>query len=54
MYLGEDEKHFLLYCPAYIFIRFHFQNICHTTNLPNLLTRQKYGDLGKLDDDDDD
>ena len=44
----EDEKHFLLDCPSYIHIRFHFQNICHTTNLPNLLTQQKYGDLGKL------
>jgi hypothetical protein len=38
----EDEKHFLLDC------RSHFQNIDHTTNLPNLLTQQKYGDLGKL------
>ena len=44
----EDEKHFLLDCLAYIQIRFHFQNICHTTNLPNLLTQQKYGDLGNL------
>jgi hypothetical protein len=44
----EDEKHFLLDCPAYTHIRSHFQNICHTTNLPNLLTQQKYGDLGKL------
>ena len=44
----EDEKHFLLDCPTYTHIRSHFQNICHTTNLPNLLTQQKYGDLGKL------
>jgi hypothetical protein len=44
----EDEKHFLLDCPAYTHIRSHFQNICHTTNLPNLLTQQNYGDLGKL------
>jgi hypothetical protein len=44
----EDEKHFLLDCPAYTHIRSHFQNIYHTTNLPNLLTQQKYGDLGKL------
>jgi hypothetical protein len=44
----EDEKHFLLDCPAYTHIRSHFQNIDHTTNLPNLLTQQKYGDLGKL------
>ena len=44
----EDEKHFLLDCPAYTHIRSHFQNIDHTTNLPNLLAQQKYGDLGKL------
>ena len=44
----EDEKHFLLYCPAYTHIRSHLQNIFHTTNLHNLLTQQKYGDLGKL------
>jgi hypothetical protein len=44
----EDEKHFLLDCPVYTHIRYHFQNMCHTTNLPNLLTQQKYGDLGKL------
>jgi hypothetical protein len=44
----EDEKNFLLDCRAYTHIRYHFQNICHTTNLPNLLTQQKYGDLGKL------
>jgi hypothetical protein len=44
----EDEKHFLLDFPAYTQIRSHFQNICHTTNLPNLLTQQNYGDLGKL------
>jgi hypothetical protein len=44
----EDENHFLLDCPAYTHIKSHFQNIDHTTNLPNLLTQQKYGDLGKL------
>jgi hypothetical protein len=44
----EDEKHFLLDCLAYTHIRSHFQDIYHTTNLPNLLTQQKYGDLGKL------
>jgi hypothetical protein len=44
----KDEKHFLLDCLAYIHIRSHFQNIDHSTNLPNLLTQQKYGDLGKL------
>jgi hypothetical protein len=35
----EDEKQFLLYCPAYTQIRSQFQNICHTTNLPNFLTQ---------------
>ena len=44
----EDEKHFLLDCPAYTYIRSHFQNIDHTTNLPNLLSQHKYGDLGNL------
>ena len=44
----EDENHFLLDCPTYTHTRSHFQNIDHTTNLPNLLTQQKYGDLGKL------
>jgi hypothetical protein len=46
----EDEKHFLLNCSVYTHthIRSHFQNIDHTTNLPSLLTQQKYGDLGKL------
>jgi hypothetical protein len=44
----EDEKHFLLDFPAYTHIRSHFQNMCHTTNLPNLLTQQKYGDLGNI------
>ena len=43
----EYEKHFLLDCLAYTHIRSHFQNIFHTPNLPNLLTQQKYGDLGK-------
>jgi len=44
----EDEKHFLLNSEACTQIRYHFQNICHTTNLTNLLTQQKYGDLRKL------
>jgi hypothetical protein len=44
----EYEKQFLLDCPTYTHIRFQFQNICHTTNLPNLLTQHNYGDLGKL------
>ena len=45
----EDEKHFLLDFLAYTHIRSHFQNICHNTNLPNLFTPQKYGDLGNMD-----
>ena len=45
---AEDEKHFLLYCPAYTHIRSHFQNIYHTTNLPNILSQQKYGDVLNL------
>ena len=44
----EDEKNFLLDFLAYTYIRYHFQNICHTTNLPNLLTQQNYGDVGKI------
>jgi hypothetical protein len=31
----EDEKHFLFDYPTYTHIRSHFQNISHTTNLPN-------------------
>jgi hypothetical protein len=30
------------------YTRSHFQNICHTTNFPNLLTQQNYGDIGKI------
>ena len=44
----KDEKHFLFDCPTYTHIRSHFQNICHIINLPNLLTQQKYGDVGKF------
>jgi hypothetical protein len=44
----EDEKHFLLECPAYTQVRYQFQNICHNTDLPNLLSHQNYSDLGKL------
>jgi hypothetical protein len=44
----EDEKNFLLVCPAYTQIRSHFQNICHSANLSNLSTQQKYGDLEKF------
>jgi hypothetical protein len=44
----EDEKYFLLECLAYTQIRSHFQNIGHTTNLPNLLTQQNYDNIGNL------
>jgi hypothetical protein len=44
----KDEKHFLLDCLAYMQISSQFQNICHTTNFPNLLTQHNYGDLGQL------
>jgi hypothetical protein len=44
----EDGNQFILDCPAYTHIRSHFQNICHATILPNLLTQHKYDDLGKL------
>jgi hypothetical protein len=44
----EDEKHFLLDCPAYTHIRSQFKNIFHITDLPNLLSHQNYGDLGTL------
>jgi len=44
----EDEKHFLLDCLAYTHIRSHFQDSYHTTNLPNPLTQQKYGYIGRL------
>ena len=44
----EDENHFLLDCLAYTHIRSHFQIIYYTTSLRNILTQQKYGDLGKL------
>jgi hypothetical protein len=44
----EDEKHFLLGCPAYTHIRSQFKNIFHITDLPNLLSHQNYVDLGTL------
>jgi hypothetical protein len=44
----EDEKHFLLECPVYTQIRSQFQNICHNTDLPNLLSHQNFSDLGML------
>ena len=33
----EDEKHFLLECPAYTHIRSQFHNLCCNSNLPSLL-----------------
>jgi hypothetical protein len=42
----EDEKHFLLDCPAYTQIISQFKNISYNTDLPNLLSHQNYGDLG--------
>jgi len=36
----EDENHFLLDFPTNTQIRSQFQNICHTTILPNILTQQ--------------
>jgi hypothetical protein len=44
----EDENHFLLECPTYIQIRSQFQNICHNTNLPNLISHQNYSYLETL------
>jgi hypothetical protein len=43
-----DERACHLVTPRRLKIRSQFQNICHTTNLPNLLTQQNYGDLGKI------
>ena len=42
----ENEKHFLLECPAYTQIRSQFKNICHNTDLPNLLSHQNFSDIG--------
>ena len=36
----EDENHFQ--------IIYQFKNICHNTNLPNLLSHQNYSDFGML------
>ena len=44
----EDEKHFLLECPAYTQYRSKFPNICHNTNVPNLLSHKKFSGLGML------
>ena len=44
----EDEKHFLLEFHTYTQIRSQFQNICHNTDLPNLLNHQNFSDLGTL------
>jgi len=42
----EYEKHFLLKCPKYTYIKSQFQNICYNINLLNFLTHKNYGDLG--------
>jgi hypothetical protein len=44
----EFEKHFLLECPAYTYIRSQFKNIYHITYLPNLISHQNYNDLGTI------
>ena len=44
----EDEKPFLLECPAYSHIKSQFHNLCCNTNLPRLLTCQTYSELGML------
>jgi hypothetical protein len=44
----EDENHFFLKCLVYTHIKSQFQNICYNTDLPNLLTHQKFGGLGIL------
>ena len=42
----EDEKHFLLECPAYTHIRSQFHNLCY--DLPSLVTCQNYSELMTL------
>ena len=44
----EDEKRFLLECSTYTQIRSQFPNICHNTDLPDLLSHQNFSDLGTL------
>jgi hypothetical protein len=44
----EDENHFVLKFHSYAHIRSQFQNICNSTNLPNLLTQQNYGYFGEF------
>ena len=44
----EYEKHFLLEFPVYTQIRSQFQNVCHNTDLRNLLSHQNFNDLGTL------
>ena len=43
-----DEKHFILDCPALTHIRSQFSNICHTSNLLDLLSQPNYSELGAL------
>jgi hypothetical protein len=44
----EGEKHFILEFPEYIYIKFHFENICNNNDLHKLSTHQNCGDLGKF------
>jgi len=38
----KDETHLLIECPTYTKIIYYFQIICETTNLLNILTKQRY------------
>ena len=42
----EYAEHFCLGCPTYTQIRSQFQNVCHNTNLPNLISHQNYSNFG--------
>jgi len=44
----EYEKHFLLECHKYTYIKSQFQNIGKDTNLLNFLTHQNYSNLETL------
>ena len=44
----EDEKHFLLDCLTLSHIWSQFTNICHTSNLLDLLSQPIYSNLGVL------
>ena len=44
----EYEKHFLLECPSLSHICSQFPNICHTSNIFDLLIQPIYSDIGAL------